>query len=128
MIHISECKAGDSVLVNFEGQLTEGTILEVNHDDKQVCVLTFGQQEFWYPVDEIFPITLNEAQLVRLKFHEEDPENGSQVYVRGPFKVELHPQDRLALVYRDERREIQGPITVHQLQNHYEDMTKVHLE
>ncbi|MCK7556856.1 hypothetical protein MKQ70_18270 [Chitinophaga sedimenti] len=128
MIQISDVRVSDRVLVNFEGQLIEGTVLEVNHEDRQVCVLTHEQQEFWYSVEDLFPITLNEAELVRLKFHQEDPENGSTIYVRGPFKVEFHGQDKLALVYRDERREIQGPITVHQLQNHYESMTKVHLE
>jgi hypothetical protein len=128
MIQISDVRVSDRVLVNFEGQLIEGTVLEVNHEDRQACVLTHEQQEFWYSAEDLFPITLNEAELVRLKFHQEEPSNGSTVFVRGPFTVEFHGQDKLALVYRDERREIQGPITVHQLQNHYESMTKVHLE
>lgn len=128
MIQLSQCKAGDRVMVKFEEQLQEGTILEVNHDDRQVCVLTNGQQEFWYNLEDLFPITLTEDELVRLKFAKEGQENGDSTYVRGPFSIKLYGNERLTLVYRDETRDIQGPITVHQLQNHYESMTKVHLE
>jgi uncharacterized protein YbaR (Trm112 family) len=128
MIQISECRVTDRVIVKNEGQLMEGTILEVNQEDKQVCVLTNEQQEFWYPVEDVFPIVLNDQELTRLKFQEEPQDNGERLFVRGPFSVKFYGGDRLELVYRDETRDIQGPITVHQLQNHYERMTKVHLE
>ena len=45
MINLHDVKAGDTVLVEFEGNMTEGHVLEVNREDKQVCVQT-GEQEF----------------------------------------------------------------------------------
>jgi hypothetical protein len=134
MINLQDVKAGDSVLVQYEGNTVEGQVLEVNREDKQVCVLT-GEQEFWYDLQDLYPIPLNEDQLLRLKFKKDESlsANGSgQIYVRGPFSVKLHTLDdgmpATRLDYRDEHREIKGSITVNQLQNHYKAMTNFHLD
>ncbi|SHN76924.1 hypothetical protein [Chitinophaga sp. CF418] len=134
MINLQDVKAGDIVLVQYEGNTVEGQVLEVNREDKQICVLT-GEQEFWYDLKDLYPIPLNEDQLLRLKFKKDEALslNGDGViYVRGPFSVKLHtladgmPATRLD--YRDEHREIKGSITVNQLQNHYQAMTNFHLD
>jgi hypothetical protein len=133
MIHLHDVKAGDTVLVEYEGTMVEGHVLEVNREDKQVCVQT-GEQEFWYDLKDLYSIPLNEEQLLRLKFRKDEISaigNGN-VYVRGPFSVKLyetengHPATRLD--YRDEHRDIRDAITVNQLQNHYHEMTNFHLE
>ena len=134
MIRLQDVKTGDTVLVKYEGDLLEGKVLEVNPEDKQVCVLTHEQQDFWYSLDDLYPIPLDETQLLRLKFQKDDAQssNGSgAVYVRGPFSVKLYKQegqDITRLDYRDEHREIKGLLTVNQLQNHYHGMTNFHLE
>lgn len=134
MINLHDVKAGDTVLVEFEGNTVEGQVLEVNREDKQVCVQT-GEQEFWYDLKDLYPIPLSEDQLLRLKFKKDESlsvNGGGQIYVRGPFSVKLHKLDNgvtaTRLDYRDEHREIKGPITVNQLQNHYQEMTNFHLD
>jgi hypothetical protein len=134
MIRLQDVKTGDTVLVAYEGDLLEGKVLEVNQEDKQVCVLTHEQQEFWYDLESLYPIPLDETQLLRLKFQKDETQssNGSGVvYVRGPFSVRLYKeggQDITRLDYRDEHREIKGLLTVNQLQNHYHGMTNFHLD
>jgi len=132
MINLHDVKAGDTVLVNYEGNTVEGQVLEVNREDKQVCVQT-GEQEFWYDLDALYAIPLNEDQLLKLKFKKEGTENGNgRIYVRGPFSVKLYElgngQPATRLDYRDEHRDIKESITVNQLQNHYHEMTNFHLE
>jgi hypothetical protein len=132
MINLHDVKAGDTVLVDYEGNTVEGHVLDVNRENKQVLVQT-GEQEFWYDLDTLYAIPLNEDQLLKLKFKKEgeDGSNG-RIYVRGPFSVKLyelgdgHPATRLD--YRDEHREIKESITVNQLQNHYHEMTNFHLD
>jgi hypothetical protein len=134
MINLHDVKAGDTVLVEYEGNTVEGQVLEVNREDKQVCVQT-GEQEFWYELKDLYSIPLNEEQLLRLKFKKDDSLSvnaGGEIYVRGPFSVKLHtledgtPATRLD--YRDEHRDIKSAITVNQLQNHYHEMTNFHLD
>lgn len=132
MINLHDVKAGDTVLVNYEGNTVQGQVLEVNREDKQVCVQT-GEQEFWYDLDALYAIPLNEDQLLKLKFKKEGTENGDgRIYVRGPFSVKLYElgngQPATRLDYRDEHREIKESITVNQLQNHYHEMTNFHLD
>ncbi|HEU4553548.1 MAG TPA: hypothetical protein VFS25_11960 [Chitinophaga sp.] len=135
MIRLHDVKIGDTVLVSYEGELLEGKVLEVNHENKQVCLLTHEEQEFWYPLGDLYEIPLDETQLLKLKFQKDESATSANrytsVYVRGPFTVQLYKEDgqeMTRLDYRDEHREIKGPITVNQLQNHYYGMTKVHLE
>jgi hypothetical protein len=130
MINFSELKAGDIVLAKFEEQIMEGKILQVDHELKQVCVLTHEEQESWYSAEDLFPIPLTEEQLVKLKFSKSEENGNGQAYVRGPFTVILSDgaDPRTTLHYRDETRNIPGSIMVHQLQNHYAGMTLFHLE
>ena len=133
MINLHDVKAGDNVVVEYEGRKLEGLVLDVNREDKQVCVQT-GEQEFWYDLADVYSIPLNEEQLLRLKFVKDDVvphPNNKRIYVRGPFSVTIHDHDgreATRLDYRDEHREIKGAITVNQLQNHYHEMTNFHLD
>lgn len=124
MINFSELKVGDIVLAKFEEQLTEGSIVQIDVDNRQACVL-HGEQEIWYSPEDLFPIPLTEEQLIRLKFKKTD--NG---YERGPFTVQLPngSDPHTVLHYRDETRNIPGSLMVHQLQNHYQGMTLYHLD
>lgn len=130
MINFSELKVGDIVIAKYEEQMLEGRILQIDHDNRQVCVLTQGEQESWYTAEELFPIPLTAEQLVKLKFKKTDeaPINGNgEAWVRGPFTV-LLSNNHIVLHYRDETRDIPNNIMVHQLQNHYHGMTLYHLD
>lgn len=133
MINLSELKVGDIVLAKYEEQVMEGKVLQVDHELKQICVLTHEEQENWYSPEDLFPIPLTEEHLVKLKFARTDEAsvNGnSRAYARGPFTVILShgAEPTTTLHYRDETRNIAGSIMVHQLQNHYAGMTLFHLE
>lgn len=131
MISLHDLKVGDTVIVDNEGSRMEGEVVEVNHEDKQICVAT-GEQEFWYSLDKLYSIPLDEEQLLKMKFHKETTtDNGGSTYIRGPFAVKLYYQEGQAMTllsYRDEYRDIKGELTVNQLQNHYHGMTNFHLE
>ncbi len=128
MIKFNDLQAGDIVLAEFEGQRTEGEVTELNREDKEVCVLT-SVQEFWFTPDKLFPITLDEEQLKKFNF--ERQEEGKAVkYLRGPFRILLPENGNFStfeMWYREDRRHIASPISVHELQNHYRQMTKVEL-
>ena len=50
--------------------------------------------------------------------------------MKGAFRMLLPAKGNFGTMeiwYRDEKRQIQQPISIHQLQNHFYDMTKVHL-
>ena len=129
MLKFNEIKEGDLVMVEFDGNLKEGEVIDVNKEDKQVCILT-EEQEFWYDPIYIRPIPLDEAQLFKLGFQKEAHDDGSVKYMKGPFRILIHhPNDfsSFEMWYREDRRHMKEAIFVHQLQNNYYDMTKVHL-
>ena len=130
MIKISDLKEGDLVMVDFEGTLMEGEVLEVNNGQKLAKVLTNGQNEFWYAGEVLKPIPLSDAALKKINFTREDQPDGSVKYLKGAFRVQLdRPDDfnNLSFWYREDKRHVNQPIALHQLQNYYLDMTKVHL-
>ena len=129
MIKFQEIKVGDYLLADNDGDVKRGEVTNLNGDEKQVCVDT-GDQEFWYETSQLSPIPLDESQLLDLKFNKELNGNGTVKYLKGAFRLLLAAPDdfsRLEIWYRDERRHIMQPINVHQLQNHFLEMTKVHL-
>lgn len=133
MISIHELKSGDTVITNYGGEEKEGKILQVDHEDKKVLVAT-DENEYWYDLDNLLPIHLSEAALLKLQFHKEESSTSASagtLYVRGPFSVRWFPEGHkpfLQLQYRDEVRSLNDPITLNELQNHYHDMTNFHLE
>lgn len=129
MVKIQELKVGDLVLADYEGETWEGIVKDLNLDDKEVCLET-DVQEFWFKPEAIRPIPLNDEQLAKLNFTRQVLDDGSVKYSKGPFRILLlDPNDfsRLEIWYREDRRHLTHAISVHELQNHYHQMTKVDL-
>lgn len=129
MIKLSHIKPGDLVLAEYEGQQVEGVVKDLNREDKEICVDT-GVQEFWYTPEHLFPIPLDEKQLTRLGFQKEVQTGGTVKYKKDSFRLLVPRQGDFSafeIWWREDRRHVQGPVFVHELQNHYYDMTKVEL-
>jgi hypothetical protein len=129
MIPFKALKKGDYVYAAFEGSQTMGPITGVNNDEQQVCVLT-GENEFWYPKDAISPIPINEATLAEFGFEQSTTDKGSHKFSKGPFRLVVRNEDfnNVEMWYREDIRRHPQLSFVHELQNHYLEMTKVHLE
>lgn len=129
MIKFNELKQGDYVMAQFEERIVQGEVTELKRDQQLACV-NDGVQEFWFDGNHLQPIPLNNEQLEKLKFSAQVGEDGSVKYSKGAFRILLHEKDKFSdfeIWYRDEKRHITNPINLHELQNHYLDMTKVHL-
>jgi len=129
MIKFHELKTGDLVLTEYEGQRSEGEVIELNREDKEVSVRT-AVQDFWFTTDQLFPIPLNEEQLLKLHFEKMDMPDGGVKYMNGPFRILLPSKgdfSHFEMWYREDRRHITQPLSVHELQNHYHSMTKIDL-
>ena len=129
MIKFNDLKKGDYVFAESDGQAWQGEVTDLNHDEKQVSVNN-GVQEFWFQAESLFPIPLDESRLLKMKFRKQEMEDGSVKYMKDAFRILTPKQDDFSnfeIWYRDENRHITRPIYLHELQNHYLDMTKVHL-
>lgn len=131
MIKLSEIKNGDIVNARFEDLTNTGEVIQVDGAEKKVLV-AHGDQQFWYDIDDLSPIPLTVNALETLGFTlSSDPAFNSNgvAYMRGPFIVRYPEKDKdsMLLTYRDEHREINNEISVHQFQNHYQSMTNIHL-
>jgi hypothetical protein len=129
MIKFSDIKIGDYVLAEYEGKMWEGEVVRLNGDEKQVCVQT-AVQEFWFSTDQLHPLPLNEDALLKLSFAKQPNDDGSVKYMKGSFRL-VTPQSgdfsKIEMWYREDRRHHPDVHYVHQLQNHYLNMTKIHL-
>jgi len=129
MIKFHEIKIGDYLVADNDGDAKRGEVTNLNGDEKQVCVDT-GAQEFWYETNQLQALPLSDEELMHFKFHKEVNPDGTVKYSKGAFRI-LTPKDgdfsRMEIWYRDETRHILQPISVHNLQNHFHEMTKVHL-
>jgi hypothetical protein len=129
MIKFNEIKVGDYLVADNDGDKKQGEVTQLNNNEKQVCVNT-GTQDFWYETNQLSPIDLDEEQLLKLKFQKQQNEDGTVKYLKGAFRMLVPANGSFAkfeIWYRDEKRQIVQPIAIHQLQNHFYDMTKVHL-
>ena len=107
----------------------QGEVTDFNHDEKEISVYN-GVQDFWFKGEDFYPLPLDEKQLLKLKFKKQVNADGSVKYMKGAFRIQTPQQDNFSnfeIWYRDEKRIMLHPISVHQLQNHYLEMTKVHL-
>ncbi len=130
MLKFNELKLGDFVLAEFDGQLKEGEITDIDNLDKKVCILTNDDQEFWYEPKRLNPIVLDESQLFKLGFQKQANDNGSVKYSKGAFRVLTHNPGSFTdfeMWYREDHRLIKEPIYLHDFQNKYLEMTKIHL-
>lgn len=128
MIRFNDLKPGDLVLAEYEGEMTRGVVTDLNKEDKEVCVET-SVQEFWFTPEHLYPIPLNDEQLQYLGFTKS--ENGNDVkYMKDSFRIHLPVKNdfsNMEIWWREDRRHLTHPISVHELQNHYYQMTKVEL-
>jgi len=129
MIKFNELQVGDYVIAEYEGSMREGEVMDLNNDEKQVCIQT-EVQDFWYEPKHVFPILLNDEQLLRLNFTKEEMPDGSVKYKKGSFRLVIAAKDdfsNIEMWYREDRRHNPNVHYIHELQNHYLQMTKVHL-
>lgn len=129
MIKFSDIRIGDYLNAEYEGKMWDGEVVRLNGDEKQVCVQT-EVQEFWFSTDHLYPIELNEGSLLKLGFQKQVNEDGSVKYLKGSFRIVVpHAGDfsSIEMWYREDRRHHPDVHYIHQLQNQYLDMTKVHL-
>ena len=130
MLKIGELKAGDIIKVVDEGIEREGTVIQLSHEENQALVDN-GVQEFWYSPEEMYPILVDEKQLLNLGFQKQDLNGEGVKYMKGAFRI-VTPQkgdfSNIEMWYREDRRHFNFPIGVHQLQNLHLQMTKVPLE
>ena len=130
MIPIHELKVGDYVIAEFEGAKWNGEVTRLNTDEKQICVQT-EVQEFWYEEEHLFPIPLSDESLAWLNFTKEELPDGSVKYKKGSFRILISDKNDFSsykdVWYREDRRDNPDIRYVHQLQNQYLQMTKVHL-
>ena len=129
MIRFQDIREGDIIQADFGGQLFDGEVTSVNHEDKQICVQN-GDQDDWFDPNDIHAIPLDDNQLIKLGFEKVVNDDKSVKYMRGPFRLMIPAADQfgeLEIWYREDRRHIHHPIGVHELQNFYQQMTKVPL-
>ena len=128
MLKLGDLKHGDIVSLNDDGITREGTVVKVSHEDHQ-ALINNGVQEFWYSLDQIHPVPLDEHQLIRLGFSREE-QNGTVKYKKDSFRL-VTPRagdfTNVEMWWREDRRHFDFPLGVHDLQNLHLDMTKVPL-
>jgi hypothetical protein len=115
MIQFHELRMGDLVLVEYNGQRMEGEVIGLNGDEKQVDVQTTAQ-DFWYSPKDLDGIAVDEGQLLQFGFERQNMPDGKIKYISN-----------FEMWYREDRRHITRELAVHELQNHYHQMTKVDL-
>lgn len=129
MLKINDLKSGDIIIVDDDGVKREGTVVSISHEENQALVDN-GIQEFWYSPEEMFAVPLDENQLVKLGFTKDD-ENGGVKYKKDSFRLVTPKKgdfSNIEMWWREDRRHFSFPLGVHELQNLYLSMTKVHLE
>ena len=129
MIKLNQVKKGDYFIASNEGDEKMGEVVAVNVFNKQVCIDN-GVQEFWYDINQLNPIPVSESSLGNLKFTKTINENGTVKYSKGAFRVMIPAEgdfSSMIIWYREEKRQIFNHLHVHQLQNHFHEMTKVYL-
>ena len=129
MIRFNDLKPGDLVLAEYEDKVWEGEITELNREDKEVCVRT-DVQDYWFSPSHLKGIPLDDRQLSRLGFEKQGDGAGPVKYLKGAFRILLPAPGQFSdfeIWYREDRRHLMQPIHVHELQNHYREMTKIEL-
>ncbi len=129
MIKFQDLKVGDIIIAEYEGKRSEGSVIDLDWEDKEVSVET-EVQDFWYTPDHLYPIPLDDEQLGKFNFEKQENGDGTVKYLKGPFRILLSKKDDFSdfeMWYREDRRHMTHPISVHELQNHFHQMTKIDL-
>ncbi len=130
MLKLSELKTNDLVLVNEDGTIREGRVVEVNHTDNKVLVDN-GVQDFWYTKDALTGILINDTILMNKLGFEKQAEDGFVKYKKDAFRLVVKDNydfSHIDMWYREDRRSFNTHLATHTLQNLFYDMTKIHLE
>lgn len=129
MVKLGQLHPGDIIMVNDEGLLREGTVVGKDIAEHLIHVDN-GIQEFWYQPQDLYPIALDEDQLMKFGFEKEQADDGVK-YKKGVFRL-VTPQagnfSNIEMWYREDRRHFNVPIAVHELQNLHLSMSKIPLE
>lgn len=128
MIRFNELKPGDIIIAEYEGQKWQGVVKDLNREDKEICVET-AVQEYWFTPEHLYPIPVDDEQLLKLGFTRVEDGYGVK-YMKDSFRIHLAARDdfsNMEIWWREDRRQLSQPISVHELQNHYYQMTKVEL-
>ncbi len=129
MLKVNELKVSDIVMITYDGKAQEGEVTNVDHGGSKALILT-GDQEFWYDEKDISPIPFDESQLLKLGFTKQANDDGTVKYMKGAFRVLLHHANdfsKFEMWYREDTRLVRTPIMLHDFQNKYLEMTKIHL-
>jgi hypothetical protein len=130
MIKLGQLQSGDIVMVNDEGLMREGTVIQTNAEE-QMALVDNGIQEFWYAPQDIYPVALDEEQLLKLGFQKEPIDGAAVKYKKGVFRLVTPVAgdfSKIDMWYREDNRHFHVPIAVHELQNLHSSMTKLPLE
>jgi hypothetical protein len=130
MVKLNQLHSGGIVMVSDEGQMREGTVIQTNAEE-QMALVDNGVQEFWYSPEDIFPVSLDEGQLLKLGFVKEPLDGNAIKYKKGVFRLVTPVAGDFSKVdmwYREDNRHFHSPIAVHELQNLHSAMTKVPLD
>ena len=130
MVKLGQLQPGDIVTVNDDGVMREGMVVHTNAEE-HMALVDNGVQEFWYVPEDIFPVALDEAQLIKFGFEKEPLDGNAIKYKKGVFRLVTPVAGDFSKVdmwYREDNRHFHVPIAVHELQNLHSQMTKVPLE
>jgi hypothetical protein len=129
MIKLQEVQIGNYIQAEYEGKFWEGEVVGIQKDQHLIQVQTVVQ-DFWFAPEHLHPIPLSVETLLDLNFTTRMNEDGSTKYSKGPFRIVTPVSNDLShfeMWYREDRRHNPQIKYLHELQNQYYDMTKVHL-
>ena len=130
MLKFQNIKVGDFFMADNDGDVLKGEVTNLKNGTPQQILLDVGAQEFWYDMNHLSAIPLSDEALADLKFSRQVNNDGTVKYSKGAFRIMLPAESdftAMEIWYRDEKRHILATIAVHELQNHFLEMTKVHL-
>jgi hypothetical protein len=129
MLKIGELKSGDVIGINDEGIMRERSVVDISREEHQALVNN-GIQEFWYSQEDMFAVPLDESHLLKFGFTGEENEEGYK-FKRDSFRVLIPKRgdfSKVEMWWREDRRHFYEPLAVHEFQNLYLSITKVHLD
>jgi hypothetical protein len=120
MIQLHEIKVGDFVRAEYDGQLWEGTVSIINNNDNLICVAT-SVKEFWFIPEQLYPIPLNEENLLKLHFDKEVNDDGSIKFWKDGLQLIAYTNNfaHIDLWYLNQKKQIDNVRYLHQLQNQF---------
>lgn len=130
MVKIGYLQSGDLVIVNDEGLMREGTVVQTNREE-HMALVDNGIQEFWYAPEDIYPVALDEDHLIQFGFEKEPLDGTAMKYKKGAFRLVTPVAGDFSTIdmwYREDNRHFKMPIAVHELQNLHSAMTKIPLD